>query len=222
MEVNATPAAGAATTGTGAGTGTGTGTGTAITCPANTTGTYPNCAALACPSGTATFPNCVSHSTGTATDTGTHTGTYTNNGNGTITANATGLMWQQQDDSAGRDWATAGTYCAGLALGGYSNWRLPTKDELFGIVDTSYNPTINPIFTNTQQMSYWSSTTYAGDMTVAWVVLFYDGNIGGNGKAYGSYVRCLRLETGTGTGITALNAPTGVTAIAGNGRVTIS
>ena len=48
---------------------------------------------------------------------------YTDNGNGTITDNVTGLVWQKEDDNTTRTWAAAGTYCDGLILGGQSDWR---------------------------------------------------------------------------------------------------
>jgi hypothetical protein len=138
---------------------------------------------------------------------------YADNGNGTISANLTGLMWQKQDDGVPRDWATAGTYCSGLSLGGYSGWRLPTKDELVGIWNNSYTPAIDPIFTNTKHTTescagYWSSTTADfpagstnfGDTSYAWAVFFLYGNVNENvsgcNKTYQpptTYVRCVRL-----------------------------
>ncbi len=45
---------------------------------------------------------------------------------------ATGLMWQNGATvgATGYTLADAQTYCAGLSLGGYSDWRLPTLSEL--------------------------------------------------------------------------------------------
>ncbi len=50
---------------------------------------------------------------------------YTANGDGTVTDKVTGLMWQQGTQSA--TWSQAPAACRALALGGYSDWRLPTK-----------------------------------------------------------------------------------------------
>lgn len=122
---------------------------------------------------------------------------YNDNGNGTVTANNTGLMWQKKDDGSTRTWDTAGTYCDGLNLGGHSDWRLPTKKELMSIVDYSIpypGPTINTTyFSNTKSSYYWSSTTYAKYPYGAWLVRFSDGFVGSYYKShYDNYVRCVR------------------------------
>ncbi|MCP4124611.1 MAG: DUF1566 domain-containing protein, partial [Bacteroidetes bacterium] len=56
------------------------------------------------------------------------------NENGTISDNATGLMWQQADDGTTRDWKNALSYAENLSLGGHSDWRLPNAKELQSIV----------------------------------------------------------------------------------------
>lgn len=48
---------------------------------------------------------------------------------------ATGLMWAGKDNGSNVTWNQAGSYCSNLRLAGYSNWRLPTIDELAGIND---------------------------------------------------------------------------------------
>ncbi len=118
---------------------------------------------------------------------------YTDNSNGTVTDNATGLIWQKEDDNTLRNWVDAGTYCADLTLGGSSDWRLPTIEELVSITDKgSSNLLIDPIFTNTNSSYYWSSTTVASVTSNAWVVYF---NFGSNNwflKTNTYYVRCVR------------------------------
>ena len=49
---------------------------------------------------------------------------------------ATELMWARKDNGYALRWQTATEYCRNLQLGGYSDWRLPTIDELKNI----YNP----------------------------------------------------------------------------------
>ena len=77
---------------------------------------------------------------------------YVDNGNGTITDNATGLMWQQADDATPRNWEDALSYCEGLTSAGYSDWRLPNAKELHSILDysrsplTTNSPAIDPLF----------------------------------------------------------------------------
>ncbi|RWX44235.1 hypothetical protein H206_02231 [Candidatus Electrothrix aarhusensis] len=93
--------------------------------------------------------------------------------------------WQRCDDGNTYLWQEAKDYCDNLVLGGYSDWRLPTKDELKSLVvctngtptpladspdepygcgnnnggnDGSYDvPTIDPSF-ECQPEFYWSST----------------------------------------------------------------
>jgi hypothetical protein len=52
---------------------------------------------------------------------------------------ATGLTWTMADNGANIDWNQAIAYCSNLRLGGYSDWRLPTIDELQGIFDIGIN-----------------------------------------------------------------------------------
>lgn len=120
---------------------------------------------------------------------------FTDNGNGTITDNKTGLMWQKQDDAATKTWEQALSYCEGLSLDGYTNWRLPNVKELSSIVDdTRYGPAINTVyFPNTQSSYYWSSTSDAySTPTFAWRVNFNTGDVDGYYKTDLYYVRCLR------------------------------
>lgn len=132
-----------------------------------------------------------------------------NNGNGTVTDSSTGLMWQkcsvgQNNDSACRgtasefNWFQAnGTACKALRTGGYSDWRLPSKDELVTIVDKSVpqsGPTIRTsYFPGTMKAGYWSSTADAGKPDVAWLVDFVKGYvIPAVNKKNHWYVRCVR------------------------------
>ncbi|MCP4420905.1 MAG: DUF1566 domain-containing protein [Chloroflexi bacterium] len=104
------------------------------------------------------------------------TNDLTNNGNGTISDDATGLMWQRGDNGSGIVWSDALTYCETLPTDGYDDWRLPNVKELQSIVDYGRSPdttnsaAIDPLFNSTQitneagaadYAAYWSSTTHA-------------------------------------------------------------
>ncbi|MUU77158.1 Lcl C-terminal domain-containing protein [Winogradskyella endarachnes] len=65
---------------------------------------------------------------------------FKDNGNGTITDNATGLMWAKNDSEQGLDWKNALYYAENSELAGYSDWRLPNVKELQGIVDYNFAP----------------------------------------------------------------------------------
>ena len=44
------------------------------------------------------------------------------------------LMWQYADNGQTYNWAEANAFCESSTLAGYSDWRLPTNDELKGLV----------------------------------------------------------------------------------------
>jgi len=119
---------------------------------------------------------------------------FKNNGNGTVTDQATGLTWQREDDNVQRrNDGPAVVYCQGLGLAG-GGWRLPTIKELRSIVDERvYNPAIDSAaFPGTNPSYYWSATTFAPYSGRAWYVLFHDGYVDTYGKSYANYVRCVR------------------------------
>jgi hypothetical protein len=62
---------------------------------------------------------------------------FVDNGDGTITDNATGLMWAQDDSGEAIDWETALAYAEDATIGGYDDWRLPNIKELQSIADYS-------------------------------------------------------------------------------------
>jgi len=100
---------------------------------------------------------------------------FVDNGDGTITDNATGLMWMQNDDGEGMDWEDALSYAEGSVFANYNDWRLPNAKELQSIVDYSRAPSvtnsaaIDPVFNcstitdeggNEDYPFYWSGTTH--------------------------------------------------------------
>jgi len=92
-------------------------------------------------------------------------------------------------------WQQAIDWCAGLGDG----WRLPTVQELVGIVDyTRSDPAvIKPLADSTASGYYWSSTPDAGTPYTAWFVDFYFGYVYNGGKTSHYYVRAVR-----GAGVT--------------------
>jgi formylglycine-generating enzyme required for sulfatase activity len=47
----------------------------------------------------------------------------------------TGLLWTVEDNGNDLSWNQANNYCESLTLGGHTDWRLPTIDELEGLYD---------------------------------------------------------------------------------------
>ncbi len=57
---------------------------------------------------------------------------YTDNGNGTVSDNVTGLMWQK-DMGVKRTYAEALIVADTMQLAGYTDWRIPTIKELYSL-----------------------------------------------------------------------------------------
>lgn len=96
---------------------------------------------------------------------------FTDNGDGTITDNNTGLVWQKTDGGE-MSFENAELYCENLNLGNYTDWRLPECHELFSI---NYYDAINPalkttVFTKTSAEYWWTSEKRRDNSNNVWVV----------------------------------------------------
>lgn len=128
---------------------------------------------------------------------------YTDHGDGTITDNVTGLMWQKIDGGSVA-WEDALTYADLLSLSGYDDWRVPNSDELFGIIDHGqHNPALNTTcFPRSAAQYWWTCETRADDPSRVWVVN-EGGGIGAHrisesveaGGDKRTHVRCVRGQT---------------------------
>jgi hypothetical protein len=114
-----------------------------------------------------------------------------NNGNGTVTETKTGLTWQQGETDS-KTWGYALSYCEGLSLGGFSDWRLPNVRELESLFDdTRDTPAIDTsFFPDASEFFYWSSTTIASNPLKAWHVAFGGSGIPEKNRVH--LVRCVR------------------------------
>jgi hypothetical protein len=101
---------------------------------------------------------------------------FSDNGDGTITDQATGLMWLQSDNGSGVIWEEALHNAETLEFAGYDDWRLPNAKELQSIIDytrsldTDGTAAIDPLFSCTSITDeggdenfpfYWTSTTHS-------------------------------------------------------------
>lgn len=140
-----------------------------------------------------------------------------------VTDRVTGLVWEVKNADGGlrdknktytnyTDSTQSATYgtatdakgyvdaVKALALCGYTDWRLPTKEELLGLVDYSISapgPTIDQTwFPNTAanllDWRYWTSSGYALDALQAWKVGFSNGDSISGERAYDGHVRLVR------------------------------
>jgi uncharacterized repeat protein (TIGR01451 family) len=133
---------------------------------------------------------------------------FTNNGDGTVTDDNTGLIWQACtvgqtfNNSTGGCDGKAETYQYEEAMKltsdfrGQTDWRVPTISELNSIVDfkTTY-PSINKsLFPSTSATSFWSSSVYTNGSNAAWIVDFSNGKDDGDMKYNNYAVRLVRGE----------------------------
>jgi hypothetical protein len=100
---------------------------------------------------------------------------HVDNGDGTITDEATGLTWMQTDSQQSLSWQAALATCEDLSWAGFDDWRLPNAKELQSILDysrapdTSNSAAIASLFNSTPLTNeagaadygfYWTSTTH--------------------------------------------------------------
>jgi hypothetical protein len=104
------------------------------------------------------------------------------------------LMWVDGSETVGKSWSEAISYCKNLNYGGYSDWRLPTIEELYSITDQrkSSNPFANSEFRNIKSYAYWSSTEDNKYTSYSWSLHFGNGYGYYNVQSSSYYVRCLR------------------------------
>jgi hypothetical protein len=119
----------------------------------------------------------------------------------------TNLIWQVPVDSKEYNWSEAKRYCRDLHLGGYSDWRLPSRDELKSILTKKSYPNsksyggktyIKKPLLKSMTMKYqwfWSSTekdTGWFEDGSAWIVVFNDGDDYNYDVSDRDFVRCVR------------------------------
>jgi hypothetical protein len=148
---------------------------------------------------------------------------FTDNGNGTITDDNTGLVWEKKSDNGDlhdKDniywWSGTGASetiwdwledVNAAAFGGHQDWRIPNARELVSIADFEKQWAVPPAFHNncvpgatvltgscTLQVSYWTSTTHANGPTTAWN-LGYSGDVYATFKSGTARVRAVRGGT---------------------------
>lgn len=140
---------------------------------------------------------------------------FTDNGDGTVTHQITGLIWQRC--SLGQSWD--GTHCTGEAsvftwagalaaaaqntFSGLSDWRLPNKNELASIVEyRCTGPAINSQqFPNTPSRWSWSSSPNARYSDASWGIGFRHGDVDYGHKTFSrGNVRLVRDPLGEPSG----------------------
>ncbi len=127
-----------------------------------------------------------------------HYGTnkFQDNGDQTITDDATGLMWSKEDSRKGLNWQEALAWVQARNQEdflGHNDWRLPNAKELQSIVDYTRSPdttqsaAIDPVFTCTPITNeagqedypcYWTGTTHGESVGRAAIYVSFGRSMG--------------------------------------------
>ncbi|MBW1799820.1 MAG: DUF1566 domain-containing protein, partial [Deltaproteobacteria bacterium] len=105
---------------------------------------------------------------------------FMDNKDGTVTDEATGLMWQKGGSPSPMTWMESKAYVTELnsrKFAGYSDWRLPTSEELASLMENSWKNAdlfIDPVF-EVKQRYCWSMDIR--DLNKAWKANFHLGFI---------------------------------------------
>ncbi|MEO5376693.1 MAG: DUF1566 domain-containing protein [Magnetococcus sp. DMHC-6] len=121
---------------------------------------------------------------------------FCDNGNGTVTHEATGLVFLKNANCFGSlTWDAAMSATATLANGACGltdgskagEWRLPTYLALPKELELLLTAKQDPVFSNVQANFYWSSTT-VNNSTDAWIVNLYSGGMRLDVKTFSYYI----------------------------------
>lgn len=131
-----------------------------------------------------------------------HPMTYRDNGDGTVADLVTGLTWLKVATVSSTTWQQAADFCDGLVQGEYSDWRLPTMQELLSLVawNKTSGPRLATIFANSQgdyvASSICSGDSVANDTAAYWYVDYTFGAPRTGAKVptgtFAAGVRCVR------------------------------
>jgi len=114
------------------------------------------------------------------------------NGNKTVTDTSNGLIWSIEISEKQLSWEDTLKYCETYSLAGYSDWRLPHKEELRSIIDYSrFYPAINSKIFYAISKCYWSTSNVVNTGS-AWGIDFHDGSAGVYSKDLSYYFRGVR------------------------------
>lgn len=132
----------------------------------------------------------------------TYTSNFIDNGNGTISDGFGGIWQQGSSDHIEKVEPEMGSlyfgaefseYCNDLVIGGYTDWRVPDKFELFRLVSTG-SPSINTNFFPETYLGFYRTSSWPYGVRASFIIDF--SNNGSAHTAYPTgakrYVRCIR------------------------------
>jgi len=123
--------------------------------------------------------------------------------NWTVLDTKTKMMWAAKDNRADIDWLGAKIYCGDYKGGGYTDWRMPTQDELAGLHDASQsrpavcerscNIHVATELIDITGLTIWASETR--DSEAAQFIFAFDGRPDWNHRSSDSFSRSLPVRS---------------------------
>ncbi|MEE4314635.1 MAG: DUF1566 domain-containing protein [Desulfofustis sp.] len=112
----------------------------------------------------------------------------------------TGLVWARNTEILRKavPCEEAKRFCEDVEVGGKKGWRLPTREELISLLDTSQSrpalPEGHPFtqlrsfhYSGLGDVNYWTSTDFQGDSNSAWMVDLSVGRVIDSIKVFDGY-----------------------------------
>ncbi|MBZ0272277.1 DUF1566 domain-containing protein, partial [bacterium] len=113
------------------------------------------------------------------------------NGNGTTTCAPMNLMWTTEDSNSSGTWFDAEWWAGSMTLGGFADWRLPTRAELQALYDPTRDEPMECTFGDVHILApfeltcfyYWTSEIHSPGN--AYVVEFTSGGVSWQSQSTG-------------------------------------
>jgi len=92
---------------------------------------------------------------------------------GVVLDTKTGLMWAARDNGGRINWFGAKNYCENYRGGGYTDWRMPTHNELKGLYEAKWHEagihlTVGGSLWASDAKDGWASTFFFNSNSVSW------------------------------------------------------
>ena len=115
------------------------------------------------------------------------------NGKVVVTDLTTGLIWQKEY-LTDKTWLEALQHCKDSTYAGYSDWRLPNKNELASLLNNDKSNAPYSDFPDIPSGYFWSSSTSLANISVAWTLNLSMGYVNGDNKPNAHDLMCVRSE----------------------------